>query len=104
MFINADPCAMPLSFSYICDEYKAHRNVEDTPAPEEERGVWRQRHCQRCPQQTNGYDCGVFTIMAAEYLGLCKPWDYGQQHMNNIRVKMMSALKHGKLMVPDRDH
>jgi Ulp1 family protease len=92
---------MPLLCSYIFDEYKAqHRQEEPSPALGE-RGMWRRRYCQRCPQQTNGWDCGVFTIMAAEYLGLGKPWDYGQQHMKHIRVKMVNAIKCGKLSLPE---
>ncbi len=67
---------MPLLCSYIFDEYKAQHSQEEPSPPLGDRGMWRRRYCQRCPQQTNnGWDGGVFTIMAAEYLGLGKPWD-----------------------------
>lgn len=42
----------------------------------------------------------MFTIKAAEYLGLGKGWDYGQQHMNNIRMKMVSQILAGKVEDP----
>lgn len=43
----------------------------------------------RTPQQTNGYDCGVFTAMACSYAGADKAFDYCQEDMLFLRKWMV---------------
>lgn len=50
------------------------------------------------PQQTNGYDCGVFMCQYALYLALGKPFDFTQRDMSTIRRRMALEISQGKLM------
>ena len=40
------------------------------------------------PRQDDGYNCGVFTAMAASYIGADKPFNYGAQHGDYLRQRM----------------
>jgi hypothetical protein len=42
----------------------------------------------RCPQQANGYDCGVFTCKNVELLSQDRPLNYLQQDMRLVRRRM----------------
>lgn len=44
------------------------------------------------PQQNNGSDCGVFTIMAADFLSEDIPLQYSQQYMPMLRNKIGAAI------------
>ncbi|KAK9659893.1 hypothetical protein K7432_018327 [Basidiobolus ranarum] len=41
------------------------------------------------PSQQNGFDCGVFTCMFAEYISRNEPFDFNQKHMKYIRRRMI---------------
>lgn len=49
------------------------------------------------PQQRNGFDCGVFSIMCADYLSDNLPLQYSQDEMPDNRLKIGAAIKRGKL-------
>mmetsp|Transcript_25488 Transcript_25488/g.42539 ORF Transcript_25488/g.42539 Transcript_25488/m.42539 type:complete len:449 (+) Transcript_25488:85-1431(+) len=49
------------------------------------------------PQQQNGSDCGVFSIMCADFLSDDLPLAYSQQHMRDIRLKIGTDIMRGKL-------
>jgi Ulp1 family protease len=49
------------------------------------------------PQQANGYDCGVFSIMCADYVSDELPFEYGQSEMSMNRVKIGAAIIRGSL-------
>mmetsp|Transcript_60352 Transcript_60352/g.106070 ORF Transcript_60352/g.106070 Transcript_60352/m.106070 type:complete len:394 (-) Transcript_60352:70-1251(-) len=49
------------------------------------------------PQQRNGYDCGVFSILCADYISDNLPLRYSQEEMPDNRVKIGAAIKRGKL-------
>jgi sentrin-specific protease 1 len=49
------------------------------------------------PQQQNGYDCGVFSIMCADYVSDNLPLSYVQEDMQNNRVKIAAAIRRGHL-------
>lgn len=63
-----------------------------------DKGGWalvdRERHV---PQQQNDYDCGVFSIMCADYLSDDLPLEYAQKDMDDARVKIAAAIKRGRL-------
>ena len=44
------------------------------------------------PQQNNGSDCGVFTIMAADFLSEDIPLKYSQRYMPMLRNKIGAAI------------
>jgi sentrin-specific protease 1 len=52
---------------------------------------------QNVPQQQNGYDCGVFSIMCADYVSDNLPLSYVQEDMQNNRVKIAAAIRRGHL-------
>lgn len=71
---------------YIKDEAKNKRQ-QDWDVSE-----WRKRYPKDIPRQRNGCDCGVFTIMYADYFGMNKPWDFAQEHMDDIRINVVYDL------------
>ena len=50
-----------------------------------------------CPQQENGYDCGVFTVVCADFLADDLPLTYEQKHMSMFRHKIGSFILKGAL-------
>ena len=51
-----------------------------------------------CPQQANGIDCGVFTIVAADHLSERLPLNYSQADITSWwRVKIAACLLRGSL-------
>ena len=44
------------------------------------------------PQQDNGYDCGVFTILAADFLSLDLPLDYTNEDIRQKQVREKISL------------
>jgi Ulp1 family protease len=49
------------------------------------------------PQQGNGFDCGVFSIMCADYVSDDLPLCYNQSEMPNNRIKIGAAIARGQL-------
>ncbi|MCE5295376.1 MAG: hypothetical protein LLF94_12305 [Chlamydiales bacterium] len=43
-----------------------------------------------CPQQTNGSDCGIFTLLAASHVIQNKPLTYTQEDAPRMRAKILS--------------
>ncbi|RYY81263.1 hypothetical protein EON63_15820 [archaeon] len=55
---------------------------------------------QSCPQQENGFDCGVFTIMAADFLSDDLPLEYDQNEMEERRYRIAQYILKGSLPYP----
>jgi sentrin-specific protease 1 len=53
--------------------------------------------CSTSPTQCNGFDCGVFAIMNADFLSDDLPLEYSQQHMPLFRRKVCANILRGKL-------
>ncbi|KAG0688960.1 Smt3-specific protease [Pichia californica] len=51
-----------------------------------------------CPGQQNGFDCGVFTCTAVDYLARNRDLDYSQADMSNLRRRMAWEILKGKLL------
>ena len=49
------------------------------------------------PRQTNGSDCGVFSLMYAKHLAAGKEFDFGQEDMKRFRHAIVLELSNGKL-------
>jgi Ulp1 family protease len=49
------------------------------------------------PLQTNGYDCGVFSVMCADFLSDDLPLSYNQSEMNFFREKICADILRGEL-------
>ena len=49
------------------------------------------------PQQSNGFDCGVFSIVCADFLSDELPLNYSQQNMPYFRLKIACDIHRGHL-------
>jgi len=52
------------------------------------------------PMQTNGCDCGVFSIMCADFLSDDLPLSYHQSEMNTFRSKICADILRGSFTYP----
>jgi sentrin-specific protease 1 len=62
---------------------------------------WRFFNSEPTPQQENGFDCGVFSIMCADFISDNLPLQYNQNHMEEFRVKIAAAILRGELAYAD---
>ena len=53
---------------------------------------WPREFPKRIPQQKNGCDCGVFTLLFANYAGRAAPFDFEQSHIDDFRVRIVHEL------------
>jgi sentrin-specific protease 1 len=54
---------------------------------------------KQVPQQKDGFNCGVFTIMYADFYSDDLPYmSFGQEHMKRFRVNIGAAIIRGKLL------
>lgn len=60
---------------------------------------WTLQHCDRqcTPQQQNGSDCGVFSIMFADFLAAKLPLSFDQSNVSQCRLKICASILGGKL-------
>jgi sentrin-specific protease 1 len=56
------------------------------------------------PRQKNGYDCGAFVIMAADYMTDNLDLTYTQDNMRHFRKKICANILRGKLKYPLYNH
>jgi len=57
---------------------------------------WKLVDCQpNTPQQENGFDCGVFTCMFADYLSRDAPLTFGQHTVTECRERMVLSIVKG---------
>jgi sentrin-specific protease 1 len=64
---------------------------------------WKLKSMKDCPQQLNGFDCGVFTIMCANFLTDNLPileTSYGQRNMSLFRLKIACDILRGSYDYP----
>jgi hypothetical protein len=52
---------------------------------------WRLARAANVPRQRNGYDCGVFSLMCADYLAEGFGPDFGQQHIAHFRRRIVAC-------------
>ncbi len=50
------------------------------------------------PKQENGFDCGMFVCMYADYLMQDLPEEFSQEHMPMLRHKIAHCVLEGTLM------
>eukprot|EP00977_Amphora_coffeiformis_P012558 scaffold3132_cov158-Amphora_coffeaeformis.AAC.3 len=80
---------------YIKDE---HKDKNKEPLPDEEE--WRLIPCERdTPRQRNGYDCGVFTCMFADFISKDCPLVFGQDHVNQCRERIALSILQGRAIM-----
>jgi len=68
-----------------------------------EKSEWHLESIQQTPKQDNGKDCGIFTIMCADFLmdnlPICEE-SFGQEHMEFLRLKIVNDIIRGDLEYP----
>lgn len=79
---------------YLKDE---HMDKRGTPLPDSE--CWLLQPCVRnnTPQQHNGFDCGVFSMLFADFISDNLPLYFEQQNIPDMRVKICASILAGKL-------
>eukprot|EP01039_Chlorochromonas_danica_P002907 gene2907-3173_t len=79
---------------WVADE---HRDKKGTDL---DMSSWTTMSAQGIPQQRNGYDCGVFVVMCADYLTDDLPLTYRQEEMSENRLKIAASIEQGNLSYP----
>jgi len=51
------------------------------------------------PRQTNGYDCGVFTCMFADFLSINRPLSFDQTHMDQCRHHILLSILDDEVVI-----
>ncbi|RIA94174.1 hypothetical protein C1645_722235 [Glomus cerebriforme] len=85
---------------YVEEEYKDKKKASSYDMSE-----WKYHRVHNLPQQTNAYDCGVFSMTFAEHISrgasvLFSPPKY----MKYFRLKMMWEIINSKLLPVDQQH
>jgi len=86
-----NPKCLDTIFCYLKEEYKNKKNEEF------DCNGWRLMHADDCPQQRNGYDCGIFTCVNAEYLARDAALDFTQDDMPILRHRLCYEIFNNKL-------
>mmetsp|Transcript_41431 Transcript_41431/g.63823 ORF Transcript_41431/g.63823 Transcript_41431/m.63823 type:complete len:95 (-) Transcript_41431:116-400(-) len=82
-------------FRYLQDE---HKDKKGSPLPDID--DWQLiPTTSDTPRQRNGFDCGVFTCMAADFLSKGCPLVYSQEHITQCRERIALAIMKGKAIM-----
>eukprot|EP00941_MAST-03F_sp_MAST-3F-sp1_P003790 g3790.t1 len=82
-------------FRYLKDEKEdKKKRFKDSPEFEEE--GWT-LSSESCPQQQNGYDCGVFSAIGVMHISNNEPLNYSQRNMPFFRQHMVLSILNGVL-------
>jgi sentrin-specific protease 1 len=74
---------------YLKDEWASKNNGQELPDLSE----WRLVTCSSdTPRQKNGFDCGVFTCMFADFLSMDYPLTFTQDHVTQCREKIALSI------------
>lgn len=80
---------------YLKDE---HQDKKKCPLPDADE--WELVHTTRdTPQQRNGFDCGVFTCMFADFLSKECPLVFSQEHITQCRERIVLSIMNGKAIM-----
>ena len=78
---------------YLTDEWKDKKKGEEMPDFDS-----FETPLVYPPQQSNSFDCGVFTCMSAECLSAGRDWfDFDQSMIPSLRRKMFIQIRNGRL-------
>jgi len=82
-------------FKYIQDE---HQDKKKVPLPDIDE--WKLVTTERaCPSQRNGFDCGVFTCMFADFLSNDCPLLFSQEHITQCRERIALSIMSGSALM-----
>lgn len=65
------------------------------------RHEWHWEWPKNIPLQTNGYDCGIFTLMCLEYQSRNQRFNYDENHMPDLRRRIMFEIVQGSLLLQE---
>mmetsp|Transcript_6538 Transcript_6538/g.18517 ORF Transcript_6538/g.18517 Transcript_6538/m.18517 type:complete len:786 (+) Transcript_6538:26-2383(+) len=72
--------------TFVEEEHKARKGA---PLDLSE---WEEYQPQDIPHQENGYDCGIFSCMFADFSAQDAPFAFRQKHMNYLRKKIILEI------------
>merc|ERR1719217_496805 len=87
---------------YLQDEHKAKKGGKLFEGADEwglidmENGKYAQYFDKPIPQQSNGYDCGVFTCNFAECFSAGRDFSFEQDDMPDLRLRIAARVMRGK--------
>lgn len=82
-------------FRYVQDE---HMDKKKKPLPDADQ--WEMVECtSSTPRQLNGFDCGVFTCMFADFLSKDCPLVFDQSHITQCRERIALSIMKGVAVV-----
>ena len=85
-------------FRYLRDEHskKLGRDLENVES-------WQLLNkVNGTPRQHNGYDCGIFAILYADYLSEDLPLHFSQHDTASFRIKICHSIRTGHLWYEPR--
>lgn len=86
-----DTVATACMLQYIRDE--AHNQKHE----EWDMSTWRTVYPKNIPRQTNHCDCGVFTLLYANYIAKELKFNFQQADMDCLRIKIVNDLMRMKV-------
>jgi Ulp1 family protease len=78
---------------YLSDELATLGIRDETINPRQWRLV---AHKRQVPQQNNGFDCGVFTCLFAEYVSNGRPMDFSPYDIEFFRKRIALCIHRGE--------
>jgi sentrin-specific protease 1 len=83
---------MKALLQYLKDEWASKNNGQELPHLSEWKLV---STTLDTPRQKNGYDCGVFTCMFADFLSMDSPLSFTQEHITQCRERIALSILQG---------
>jgi Ulp1 family protease len=83
----------------ILSRYIQDEAMDKKGAANYDMSAWTLQHCDRqcTPQQQNGSDCGVFTILFADFVAANLPLSFQQSNVSECRMKICASILAGKV-------
>jgi len=86
-----NPQCLNIIFDYLKQEYENKKNEQFDCSG------WKLMDAEDCPAQKNGYDCGVFTCVNAEYLSRDAELNFVQEDMPKLRNRICYEILNNRL-------
>ncbi|PIA17144.1 cysteine proteinase [Coemansia reversa NRRL 1564] len=90
--LGDNPKCLRLLMNYL------HEESKDKQGNDFNEDGWSMKCEKEIPRQHNGYDCGVFAIMFAEYLSRDAPLSFSQDNLPFLRRKATYEIATGSLV------
>jgi hypothetical protein len=81
-----------LTAAALCFALHSCPSLPASPLQRDDVLDWPREFPKRIPQQLNGCDCGVFTLLFANYAGRDAPLTFSQAHIDDLRVRIVHEL------------